>query len=133
MGKAEILTYEPGEEVVIGAGAPLQLRLNNGKMNGEVSKEVIDLYSNITFYSIFVGYKKMYLGSILENLSENFLAPKELDLDLFYGIEKDGVIRSLGNLSHNESETREIFSRWEGSGCKVIFRCNELVMRSFNL
>ncbi len=129
----EIITYHPGEEVILKKEVPVQLNLDNERMNRKVSEEIIRLYENVRFCTIWIGYKKMYLGSILSDL-KNFKAPEVFDLDLFYGhVGDDGVIHSLEDLDLNEEQTREIFSNWKGSGCKVIFQCNGLVMRTFIL
>lgn len=134
MVSGKILKYQPGEEVISQNGVPIRLNLDNERMNRKVSKEVINLYKNVHFHTIWIGYKKMHLGSILSDISTNFEAPKVLDLDLFYGsVKSDGVISSLENLVENENQTRSIFSRWKGSGCNVIFQCNNLVMRTFQL
>jgi hypothetical protein len=119
---SERIQYGRGEEVVIKDG--VHIRLNNERMLRKVSQKLIYEYKNIPIKSIFIGYKKIYLGSILGDVSENFSAPRTLELDLFYGHE---------NLENNESQVRDIFSQWEGSGCRVIFRYNHLVLREFVL
>ena len=89
MGKGTIITHQPGEEIISGNEGPIRLNLNNERMNRKVSKEVIELYKNVRFHTIWIGYKKMYLGTILSDISTNFKAPEVFDLDLFYGSNYD--------------------------------------------
>lgn len=100
------------------------ISFNNQIMNMKVPQQVIELYKARVFDTIFVGYKKLYLGTILDDIAKDFQPPTTLNLDLFYGIE---------DLPHSADLTRKIFSKWEGKGTKVVFRCNAMVLKTFTL
>jgi hypothetical protein len=110
------------------------LLFDNECMSGKIEKKTIARYGERSFERIWIGYKKMYLGSVLQDLSQNFKPPETLDLDLFYGRQKeDGTIHSMDDLVGSEKTVRKIFSGWSSAKVKVVFRCNDLVMKTFHL
>ncbi len=97
---------------------------DNDDMNLKVEEKVIEQLKSKMFNRIGVGYKKMYLGTILDDIANNFQAPKILDLDLFNPHE---------DLQENEASVRKIFSNWKDKEVEVLFRLNKTVLRTFKL
>jgi hypothetical protein len=120
----------PGVEVTANS-----IAFDNENMRGKVGKKLINLYKEKMFDSIFVGYDKTYLGTILTDIAANFQPPKTLDLDLFTAIKKDEKIVYLErkSLEEHEEAIKDIFSQWTGKDVNVVFRCNDLVIKMFKL
>ncbi len=93
-------------------------------MNLKVEESVIEQHKSRMFNRIGVGYKKMYLGTILDDIANHFQPPKTLDLDLFNPHE---------DLAENEALVRKIFSNWKDKEVEVLFRLNKVVLRTFKL
>lgn len=109
--------------------------IDNELMKGKLDDDVIQQASATAFETITVGYNKRHLGTILGDLANHFQAPRTLDLDLFYASENpDGTVDVFGApLDEEEQYIRGVFSKWNDSNVQVVFRCNELVIRRFNL
>ncbi len=99
-----------------------------------VQPGAIALCNGRKFDIISIKGKKCELGRILKDIAKNFTPPKELNFNLFFANKlPNGEIETFENLALSEENVRKTFTNWKNSDVKVIFRCNEEIVRVFNL
>ena len=104
------------------------ISIDNG-LTKNIPESAIQEFKDRNFDTISIEHKRSTLGSILDDIAENFKAPKTLNLDLF----RDGSLYVFDNLEESESTVKNTFSKWTGSDCNVFFRCGHTIIREFKL